>query len=215
MRLRSLLLIPHREDHSGFEYSLTPLAFNADPQALTSFKVASPTSLERTTSTAPHKRASQQRKLLLFRMSHHSLLFCTTPGSCSVHHASNPFTLRNTDLTDRKRAGERLSDGACAYVYEAALALRPLLAHASLWHTPRKDRMLTRQDVQDLQSRFEAAGVPKVARVSPEGLQTLGRYLTWLQEDGELAEQVADAWNAVVKRGGGNVVSCRGRDCRQ
>lgn len=82
----------------------------------------------------------------------------------------------------------------------AASELGPRLAHASLWHgtavnsTPRQERRLAGAEVQ------------KLGHVGPDertlnfGLQP---YLSWLEEDAELAQQVADAWNVVLEYGDG------------
>lgn len=112
---------------------------------------------------------------------------------------------------------------------DAASLLRRLLFHASLWLSasilvvPRYDRRLTRQDIQSLAAHFKKEGLPdllsdEVAKQqkdpTAEGSAIVGeyrkkaqviksviRYLPWLTEDGELAQRVADAWNAVLKRG--------------
>lgn len=39
------------------------------------------------------------------------------------------------------------------------------------------------------------------------------RYFPWLLEDAELSQRVADAWNAVVRRGGADLVACRCERC--
>lgn len=47
----------------------------------------------------------------------------------------------------------------------------------------------------------------------PECYRPWRRYLAWLRDDEELAQQVADAWNAVVKRGGADLLPCYCRKC--
>lgn len=103
----------------------------------------------------------------------------------------------------------------------AATSLRPLLAHASLWlaegTSANSDRLLTLQDVQGLQSSFKAAGTlmhsyrwgPPTELYS----QAVNRYLPWLAEDAKLAEQVCDAWNAVVERGEVGCAECQCDKC--
>lgn len=101
----------------------------------------------------------------------------------------------------------------------AAVTLRPILAHASLWHdtawslsSKKRDRRLSRQDIQSLHSIFEAEGVPtRVKGISVAG-QPITLYLPWLQ-DSELAQKVADAWNSVVERGEVDVVKCSCAKC--
>lgn len=96
----------------------------------------------------------------------------------------------------------------------AASTLRPLLTHASLWYAApslRGDRLLMRQDVQGLQAELERTGVPHLAQLHVNKLtkpDTVKRYLPWLAESEELSQQVADAWNAVVKRGEADKLSC-------
>lgn len=106
----------------------------------------------------------------------------------------------------------------------AAVSLRAALAHASLWlnTTPslgaREERRLTRQEVQGLQAYFKQAGtlelVCNISTVSKPQPQPLEHYLPWLAEDGELAQQVADAWKVVVQRGEADVITCRCKNCR-
>lgn len=93
----------------------------------------------------------------------------------------------------------------------AARALRLLLAHTSyaLEQEIQSGRQLTRQNVQALLDYFKAhKGLRNVTRARHEDSQYVERYLAWLTEDDELAQQVVDAWNAVVKRGEAGVVEC-------
>lgn len=102
---------------------------------------------------------------------------------------------------------------------KAALSLRALLAHASLWlgttleSVARYDRRLTRQEVQQLQSYFETTGTPVLVEVEEGESQPVERYLPWLAEDAELAQKVADAWNGVLERGGADLIKCRCDKC--
>lgn len=113
----------------------------------------------------------------------------------------------------------------------AAMTLRPLLAHCSLWMDvpvgwpARQNRRLTRADVQQLWIYSTTGAMPEYIR----GLSalTLGRrkdyqpvkyYLSWLTQDAQLAQQVTDAWNSVVSSGRGrraDVVVCPCDRCRQ
>lgn len=106
----------------------------------------------------------------------------------------------------------------------AAVSLRRLLAHASLWlqassdSTTRNNRILTRQDVQSLHSHFNTEGIPKVLGrggifAMPISTKTpVKLYLPWLQDE-ELAQEVADAWNRVVDQGEAEKVECRCDKC--
>lgn len=101
----------------------------------------------------------------------------------------------------------------------AAASLRPLLAHCSLWldtiadSGPRASRGLTRQDLQGLEATFEATGgTPKLSY--HDDPQPVDRYLPWLAEDKELAQEVADAWNAIVERGEADTVMCSCKKCK-
>lgn len=100
----------------------------------------------------------------------------------------------------------------------AAVALRPLLAHASLWlgtsptSDMRSSRSLSAQDVQSLSSHFQEEGRPIVHPSMWSNLDstyTIKRYLPWLAEDSTLSLQVADAWNAIVDCGEADRISCR------
>lgn len=99
----------------------------------------------------------------------------------------------------------------------ATKALRLLLAHTSYLLERREirdDRLLTLQDVQSLFSSFrDNKGLLKVTRARREDFRYVKRYLTWLNQDAELAQQVADAWNAVVQRGEASVIECCCDEC--
>lgn len=102
----------------------------------------------------------------------------------------------------------------------AAGSLRPLLAHASLWLpalTPgaRSDRRLTGNDVQGLQAHFKKVGMPRAVKVFQKQSLELIPYLSWLEEDATLSQQVADAWNAVVARREADLVKCLCQECKQ
>lgn len=115
--------------------------------------------------------------------------------------------------------------------YHAARTLRTVLAHCSLWLEEshigaRNSRLLTREDVQALRgyfSRFTAETLPKAftftilqgsaRKIITRPFAIFGLYLPWLEEDAELAQQVADAWNAVVDRGEADVVKCKCEQC--
>lgn len=124
---------------------------------------------------------------------------------------------------------EPTEDQKYAFAWQgAALSLRALL-----WHVSRKldtadkeaqeqrstvdvDRHLTAQQLQSLQWRFVPEELPRI-QVTPWPNdfppQPVQRYLPWLAEDAELAQQVADAWNAVVERGEADKVKCPCEKC--
>lgn len=43
--------------------------------------------------------------------------------------------------------------------------------------------------------------------------QPVARYLPWLEEDAELAQQVADVWNAIVEHGKADALECECFSC--
>lgn len=103
----------------------------------------------------------------------------------------------------------------------AAISLRMLLAHCSLWlgttsnsDEPRSDRLLNQQDVHALQRHLEHQGTPNFVVAYREQRQPIERYLPWLTEDEKLAQQVADAWNEVVRRGEASKVQCPCVSCK-
>lgn len=103
----------------------------------------------------------------------------------------------------------------------AADAMRYMLAHASLRHESHRpasedsDRLLTRQDIQALQSQFENGDIPHfVGSRFSQDPQEFDYYLSWLKNDGPLAQQVADAWNELVRGGMADKVKCRCQKCR-
>lgn len=90
-------------------------------------------------------------------------------------------------------------DGALPGWAGAAESLRSVLEYASLWIsatsivTPRATRQLTGAEVQALHSYFKQR---EAALSAITGNENIKNYLTWLEEDAKLAQQVADAWNA-------------------
>lgn len=123
---------------------------------------------------------------------------------------------------------------------DAASALRPALAHASFWlletEASRKSRLMTYNDVQSLLALFTTEeGTPDFTgerqiytahfawvRLSPDspahnvpafGRSLVDLYLPWVVKDASLAQQVADAWNAVVERKEADKVKCRCAKC--
>lgn len=119
---------------------------------------------------------------------------------------------------------------------DAASQLRLTLAHASIWLPEsslgaRDNRLLSRDDVQSLRGFFLAHGAPDVLgevevfkahcatnqhrqgfrspKLPTPSRSVLDLYLPWLQEDGHLAQQVADVWNMVVQCGEADVIKCR------
>lgn len=107
--------------------------------------------------------------------------------------------------------------------FAAATEFRLLLSHASRWLDgkpwklePEQLGELTTQDVQALRGYFEENGMPHRWYIKTERELKLARrltsYLLWLEEDKELAERVAVAWNQLVRRG--EKVLCWCEKCR-
>lgn len=113
--------------------------------------------------------------------------------------------------------------------YVAALVLRRFLYHTSLMSPAQSDqaedatanRLLTCGDVQEMHPEFIRNGMPRLSNPELHGAPPLDEeiegllecspfdcYLYWLADDAELAQQVADTWNAVVKRGGADLLRC-------
>lgn len=99
----------------------------------------------------------------------------------------------------------------------APVALRVRLSHESLWFgsttpsMPRADRHLTGEEVQTMEYDLQDEGAADVASAD---LEPAYAYLFWLNQDPELAQQVADAWNAAVDRGAADAEQCRCDQCR-
>lgn len=124
----------------------------------------------------------------------------------------------------------------------AAIFLRRALFHMSSLPLaqreacidPTRARLLARSDVQAMHSEFQLNGLPRVADPdeaeyqlcdiekveyayhSPKKLLTgtpIELYFRWLRDDAQLAQHVADAWNAVVERGGAALLRCYCHKC--
>lgn len=61
-----------------------------------------------------------------------------------------------------------------------------------------------------MRSGFKVAGMPHFygPEATPRVPLAIERYFIWLEEDEELAQQVADAWNSVLKLGQSDAPSC-------
>lgn len=107
---------------------------------------------------------------------------------------------RWVSLEDAGHGGSR--DAVSISWHQAAMSLRPRLAHASLWlgrassDGARNVRTLTSQEVQALRAYFSEAEVPESARAG-QGTH-IETYLSWLEEDAALAEKVAQACYSLV-----------------
>lgn len=117
-----------------------------------------------------------------------------------------PHWISNRDWGSVNQAGPWLT---------AAMTLRRLLAHVSLWKRgiPRedvgKDRTLSLADIQSLNARYSGDNMPVLAAPSEDSEgQPVERYLPWLEQDVVLAHQVSEAWNAVVQRGEAAAQDC-------
>lgn len=106
---------------------------------------------------------------------------------------------------------------------QAAATLRSALAHASRWLPAsgggiRYDRTLTGEDLRAWYAHFKTEGKPsfivKIRLLADSAIvHPIEQYLAWLETDAELAQQVADAWNAVVRRGEEDLVKCCCEKC--
>lgn len=113
----------------------------------------------------------------------------------------------------------------CGPWLDAASQFRSALAHASLWlHESvagaAHSRLLTREDVQALYSRFTQSGFKFRSAHQNNRLKhgeitdhAIKRYFSWLKEDDGLSQRVADAWAAVVLRGDADAVKCHCAKC--
>lgn len=102
----------------------------------------------------------------------------------------------------------------------AAVRLRRSLSHMSKLRIITQassaaagaSRLLTRSAVQAMHEEFKTSGLPPLE--NQEAVRALGKYeamwwyFRWLREDVKLAQQVADAWNAVVERGEADLCEC-------
>lgn len=103
----------------------------------------------------------------------------------------------------------------------AATSLRPTLAQATRWlpvsyPETREDRLLTWSEVRSLLFLFDTDALPHPDQPSLDlpDWRPFMPYLEWLAEDVALAQQVADAWNAVVRRGEAKTCKCLCEKCR-
>lgn len=92
--------------------------------------------------------------------------------------------------------------------------LRLYLSHASRWmgvktSMARYDAKLTRQEVQGVIFDW----VPKIPSAFTNRLRVY-EALIWLHEDAELAQQVSNVWNALVRGGTSNVMGCLCERCK-
>lgn len=84
-------------------------------------------------------------------------------------------------------------------------------------------RLLECSDVQLMHCEILENGLPTIINPAGKDTSQLPRrnrntqlvpqcptdgYLVWLRDDAELAQRVADAWNAVVERGGADLIQC-------
>lgn len=113
---------------------------------------------------------------------------------------------------------------------QEAKKLRAALEHTSRHrHKSSQDAedslLLTSTDVQGMRAHFKSGGAPRHVTGLEKRTAALFRdeededvhfedeHLAWLEQDAKLSQQVADAWNAVVKRGEADVVECNCQVC--
>lgn len=115
----------------------------------------------------------------------------------------------------------------------AAHMLRRALFHMSRLPAAQRDvlldatnpALLTLVDVQAMLNHFTVSGLPRLSDPDDKEVMTelpashlvqgspIDHYFHWLLEDAELAQQVADALNAVVSRGSADLLKCYCRKC--
>lgn len=107
----------------------------------------------------------------------------------------------------------------------AARWLRQFLAHASrrqdwlrgtsLSNLSAVDRTLTLQDLRKIKARVDGGCKLETFNNGKSYACVLKCYLPWLVERREVAEQVLDAWNAIVVRGEADLISCPCFKCQE
>lgn len=142
----------------------------------------------------------------------------------------NDWGIRNVFVTYHWDAELRWHSYRPVHWTITAVMLRHALYHMSLLPMTQRgarldaadSRLLTQGDVQAMREEFKGNKLPLLtnpaeilamtggqmppARALVED-STIDRYFYWLQ-DAELAQQVADAWNAVVQRGDADLCKC-------
>lgn len=104
----------------------------------------------------------------------------------------------------------------------AARQLRPFLSHLSRWShiasvsNPRASRLLSPEDLHSLPEPAEIASsladsVLATDRYYYDDLRTY--YLSWMIQDGNVAQHVVDAWNTLVEKGEADRVRCECPRC--
>lgn len=153
-------------------------------------------------------------------------------GTATIHVDQAAFAVRTLlpfweQIKDWERKYKGRSHGysypRTRWAAEAA-TLRPTLAHASIWLLDAKTgakrdiRLLTQGDVTSLAAYFRRIGIPQ--GLAPKYTQndeeppSVPVHLTWLEEDSDLAQQVAEVWNAVAQRREADFVKCRCKECK-
>lgn len=128
-----------------------------------------------------------------------------TSLQCEKTSIQHPFAIRSLLPYWIKISDWSESDIGAEGWMEAACTLRPLLSHASFWLGTTSDSgardalQLTREEVQSLRSYFDIFEIPKPDWQGSHCPLQVKRYLPWLSEDADLAQQVADSWNSVVE----------------
>lgn len=165
--------------------------------------------------------SKEEQDALRFSIAYRTIITAAPGGSLRslkiIPSLEHPFAIRA--LLPYWLLIDPPSVSGCQGTWElAARTLRPALAHASLWlgansdPGAREDRRLTREEVQSLHEVFSGAALPRFFR--PRGqYQAVMRYLAWMEQDEELAQQVADAWNVIEGRGKADENPCGCTKC--
>lgn len=100
----------------------------------------------------------------------------------------------------------------------AAMLLRRALFHVARSPEARA-RHLSGSEVQSMHKEFTAHELPRLVKPCAGGEDsrmvsgsTIELYFRWLRDNAELAQQVVDAWNDVVERGGAYDCKCHEGD---
>lgn len=95
----------------------------------------------------------------------------------------------------------------------AAMQLPQLLSHAARWISKTGEIRLSSQDVQAFKAYCDRNGVPDVIWDGDMYSEAVETYLLWLQEDADLATEVANEWNSLVEREGARKFRCQCDNC--
>lgn len=116
--------------------------------------------------------------------------------------------------TTQPRCTTSLKSCTCAPLDACVQHLRTLRPGAARWRKACSRAAMCR--LSTYAPTIDVANLTGHARATREmlGPDPIELYLSWLHKDAELAQQVAEAWNEVVKRGEADVVKCTCEQCK-